>query len=106
MGSTLSAGVKGVKKKSFSGPAGALYPAQMIIRDIDKGAGEVIRVEISEYKGQKYLNLRVWYTDKSSGELKPTQKGITVRPDLYDQIKGAVLDAEEEIRKILSGSDT
>ncbi|EMF83126.1 hypothetical protein LEP1GSC188_2084 [Leptospira weilii serovar Topaz str. LT2116] len=35
-----------------------------VIRDIDKGKGEVIRVEVSEYKGTKYLNLRVWYTDK------------------------------------------
>lgn len=35
-----------------------------LIREIDKGRGEVIRVEVSEYKGIKYLNLRVWYTDK------------------------------------------
>ncbi|EMO76201.1 hypothetical protein LEP1GSC127_2288 [Leptospira kirschneri str. 200801925] len=35
-----------------------------VIRDVDKGRGEVIRVEVSEYKGAKYLNLRIWYTDK------------------------------------------
>lgn len=35
-----------------------------VIRDVDKGRGEVIRVEVSEYKGTKYLNLRIWYTDK------------------------------------------
>ena len=73
-----------------------------IIRDIDKGAGEIIRVEISEFKGQKYLNLRVWYTDKASGEYKPTQKGITVRPELYARLKEAVLEAEEAVQALLS----
>lgn len=68
------------------------------IRDIDKGArGEVIRVEVTEYKGNHYLNLRVWYTDKE-GELKPTQKGIAIPPELYDSLKEAVLEAEEWIK--------
>ena len=68
-----------------------------VIRDIDKGGGEIIRVEISEFRGQNYLNLRVWYTDKESGEYKPTQKGIAIKPDLYPQIKDAILAAEQEI---------
>ncbi len=72
-----------------------------IIRDIDKGAGEIIRVEISEFKGQKYLNLRVWYMDQKTEEYKPTQKGITVKPELYDDIKAAIADAEPAIREIL-----
>ncbi len=73
-----------------------------IIRDIDKGNGEVIRVEISEYKGAQYLNLRVWYTDKNSNELKPTQKGITVKPELYEALKEAVLAAEGPVKEILA----
>jgi len=72
-----------------------------IIQDIDKGSGEIIRIEISEYKGQNYLNLRVWYTDKNSGEFKPTQKGITVKPELFPQLKEAVLKAEPEIKRLL-----
>lgn len=74
-----------------------------IIQDIDKGAGEIIRVEISEYKGQSYLNIRIWYTDKNSGEYKPTQKGVTIRPELFPALKEALLKAEPEIRK-LAGS--
>ena len=63
-----------------------------IIRDVDKGKGEIIRVEISEYKGKSYLNLRVWYTDKE-GEFKPTQKGIAIPPELYEEVKQAVIEA-------------
>ncbi|WCL49562.1 transcriptional coactivator p15/PC4 family protein [Leptospira sp. GIMC2001] len=69
-----------------------------VVRDIDKGArGEVIRVEVSEFKGSTYLNLRVWYTDKD-GELKPTQKGIAIPPELYDQVKEAITEAESWIK--------
>lgn len=70
-----------------------------IIKDIDKGNGEIIRIETSEFKGQQYLNLRIWYTDKESGNFKPTQKGIALRPDLYPQLKEAILAAETEIQQ-------
>jgi hypothetical protein len=60
-----------------------------IIAEIDKGKGEVIRVEVSEFKGKKLLNIRVWYTD-AQGEKKPTQKGITVAPESYEELKLAI----------------
>lgn len=68
-----------------------------VIKDIDKGGGEIVRVEVSEFRGQNYLNLRVWYTDKESGEYKPTQKGIAIRPELYGELKQAILAAEQEL---------
>ena len=71
-----------------------------VIRDIDKGAGEIIRVEISEFKGKSYLNIRIWYTDRDSGEYKPTQKGISIRPELFGALKDALLAAEGEIQKL------
>ena len=73
------------------------------IKDIDKGNGEVIRIEISEFKGQQYLNIRTWYTDKE-GELKPTQKGITVRPELFAQLKEGLEAAEPAIKQLLGES--
>ena len=73
-----------------------------IIQDIERGNGEIIRVEISEYRNQKYLNLRIWYTDKESGEYKPTQKGVTLRPEFFPQLKAALEKAEPEINKLLS----
>lgn len=72
------------------------------IKDIDKGNGEVIRVEISEFKGQQYLNIRTWYTDKE-GNLKPTQKGVTVRPEHFKELMEALRQAEPEIERILGG---
>jgi hypothetical protein len=49
---------------------------------LERAKGEFLRVMVSEYKGKKNLNIRIWYTDKD-GHLKPTQKGITVNPEDY-----------------------
>ncbi len=69
-----------------------------ILKDIEKGAGEIIRVEVSEYQGKKYLNVRVWYTDKTSGEFKPTQKGVAIRPDQFDEFLAAIHAARAELQ--------
>ena len=69
-----------------------------ILKDIEKGAGEIIRVEVSEYQGKKYLNVRVWYTDKTSGEFKPTQKGVAIRPDQFDEFLAAIHAALAELQ--------
>ena len=45
-----------------------------VLVDIDKGRGEVIRVEVGEFKGKKLLHIRTWYTNEA-GELAPTKKG-------------------------------
>ncbi|MCU0823806.1 MAG: transcriptional coactivator p15/PC4 family protein [Leptospira sp.] len=64
-----------------------------IIKDIDKGRGEVLRVEISEYKGQTLFNIRIWYQD-ANGEFKPTQKGVAISPNLVGELKEALEEAE------------
>lgn len=67
-------------------------------KDIEKGRGEVIRVEVSEFKGKKLLNLRIWYTDPASEELKPTKKGIAIPEELLDDVKAAFLEADQILR--------
>lgn len=59
---------------------------------LERAKGECLRVMISEYKGKKLLNIRIWYTDKE-GELKPTQKGITLSPEDYDAFKKGIEEA-------------
>lgn len=66
--------------------------SENIIREFERPRGEVLRVEVSEYKGKKNLNIRIWYTDKE-GNLKPTQKGVTVSPEDYEEFKRAVEEA-------------
>jgi len=63
-----------------------------VIKDIARLRGEVLRIAVSEYKGKKNLNIRIWYTDKE-GNLRPTQKGITISVEDYQAFKEAVEQA-------------
>ena len=63
--------------------------------DIDKGRGEVIRVEVGEFKGKKLLHIRTWYTNEA-GELAPTKKGVALSYEQFQKFK-SILGAVDDI---------
>ena len=65
-----------------------------IIADVQRSETEVIRISTREYKGVPYVDLRVFFKDKS-GEYRPTKKGLTVRKEQIHEIAKAVCLAEE-----------
>jgi len=65
------------------------------IREITKNKNEIIRISIDEYRGEKLVNIRVFYRDKDDN-LLPTKKGIAIRFDLFSEVK-KVLDEVEDI---------
>jgi hypothetical protein len=60
-----------------------------VIADIGKNTREIIRVEVSEFKGRELINLRIWY-QHFDGEYKPTQKGITLDISHYNELKDSI----------------
>ena len=60
-----------------------------IIADIGKNSREIIRVEVSEFKGKELINLRIWYQTYDGG-YKPTQKGITLDLSQYAELEKAI----------------
>ena len=70
----------------------------MYSKDLPKNSTEIIRVEVSEYKGEKYLNIRIWYKDKTSEEFKPSQKGVAIRANQYDEFISAIREAQNDIK--------
>lgn len=68
---------------------------EQTIAEIGKNKKEKILVTISEYKGNPYVNLRVWA--ESPRGLIPTKKGITFSPKLLKSIIEALQDAETKI---------
>jgi hypothetical protein len=60
-----------------------------IIADIEKNSREIIRVEVSDFKGKELINLRIWFQDFDGG-YKPTQKGITLDLSHYNSLKEAI----------------
>ena len=71
------------------------------LRDIKKSDREIIRVEITKFREEHFLNIRVWYKDKNNQEYKPTQRGIAIRLVHFSEFKEAILAAEEEVQTLL-----
>ena len=79
----------------------------VIIKDIKKNNNEIIRIEVSEFKGRDLINIRIWYQtiDSASGDLvfKPTQKGVTLNIAEFEELKDGVEKLGNYITDQLSG---
>jgi len=63
--------------------------------DIQKNKNEIIRVETSEFKGNKFIDCRVYFKDENSGKYIPTKKGIAFSHKIAKQVIEAILDEAE-----------
>jgi len=59
---------------------------------IEKNSRESIVVSEIEYKGNKYIDVRVFYKD-TDGSLKPTRKGVSLRPEKVAELVAALAAA-------------
>ena len=67
-----------------------------VIAQFEKNATEVVRVSLTEFRGHKLLDFRVYYSD-DEGQYKPTKKGISLSVDLYAEVKKSVLALEKTL---------
>ncbi|KAF7994567.1 hypothetical protein HCN44_004039 [Aphidius gifuensis] len=58
--------------------------------------GNLKQVTVREFKGKTLIDIRTMYTDKNSGELKPTKKGISLSVEQWRKL----VDSIEDIDKI------
>ena len=65
------------------------------VKDIEKGQ-DLIRVELSEFKGNQYVGARIYYMD-DKGDWKPTRKGLTVTPEVMVKVRDAINEALEDL---------
>ena len=61
---------------------------------IEKNSRESIVVSEIEYKGSKYVDVRVFYKD-TDGSLKPTRKGVSLRPEKVAELVAALAAASD-----------
>jgi hypothetical protein len=74
-----------------------------IIHEFQKGFGEKVIIQFSEYKGKKYIDVRVFYNagDGEVEDWKPTKRGITVSLDFISELGEGIKKALEEYEKSL-----
>lgn len=67
------------------------------VRDIEKGQ-DLIRVELTVFKGSQYVGARIYYMD-DRGDWKPTRKGLTLTPELMVKVRDAISEALSEVEQ-------
>jgi hypothetical protein len=71
----------------------------LVLHQFAKNATEEVRVSLTEYKGHKLIDLRIYYEPEDGEERRPTKKGITIDVGLYPELKKAMLKIEKELLK-------
>ena len=64
-----------------------------LIATIEKGATSELRVQIREYRGTTFLDIRTYATNDATGKA-PTHKGVTLPPEKIGELIEALLEAE------------
>jgi hypothetical protein len=64
-----------------------------------------IVVQLGEYKGRRFLDIRRHYRDRTSKVLKPTRKGIALTAEHLGALKDLLSDCEAEIESWLAEED-
>ena len=73
--------------------------AEDFLSEFQKNLTERVRARIGEYSGHKFVDIRIFYTDEASGDLKPTKKGVTFSPELWPEFKEMVGALEHELSR-------
>ncbi|MBY4724615.1 MULTISPECIES: transcriptional coactivator p15/PC4 family protein [Burkholderia] len=60
--------------------------------DVHRSASERLRVQLRQYRGREFLDVRCWYLD-SGGEYRPSQKGVTLNPSQLAELVQALMIA-------------
>ena len=69
--------------------------ASDILATIEAGASTQIRVTKGEYKGRELIDVRKYYLDDND-EWRPTQKGIALSPEQFDDVLDVLIKLKEE----------
>lgn len=56
-----------------------------------------IQVRLREFKGRDLVDARQWYLDAQTGELKPSPKGVALRPEEIREVAAGLLQAAEKL---------
>jgi hypothetical protein len=64
-----------------------------IIFELPKNSRETIRLSLREYKGHRFVDLRIFFNDDGKDSIA-TRKGLAVSPTLWPEFKKALVKIE------------
>ena len=66
--------------------------------EIKKNKTNYVQIELREYEGHPYVDVREFYDDEEGRRL-PTKKGITFSPKVLDSVVDGLVQLQNEIKK-------
>lgn len=69
-----------------------------IVAEIPKNSREVYRIVRRDFKGFPLVDVRVWFDDATTGELRPG-KGVSIKVEVLPEIISALSSLIEEGRR-------
>lgn len=69
---------------------------QYLVRFLDavKNPSERLRVDVKTYRGNTYIDVRIWYVT-DDGEYRPSSKGVMIKPTMAAELlRGIALAAQ------------
>ncbi|QLL34227.1 hypothetical protein HG536_0G00840 [Torulaspora globosa] len=79
---------------SNGGGSGGLAATEAVF-DLGKNK----RVTVRQFRNVNLIDIREYYMDTSTGEMKPGKKGISLTEDLYDELLKHRLNIDEALRR-------
>jgi hypothetical protein len=68
---------------------------KQVVYEFARNKDERVCVSVGSYRENVYIDFRIFFIDRSTGELRPTKKGITVLQSLLPQLKNALIACEK-----------
>ncbi|KHN84275.1 Putative RNA polymerase II transcriptional coactivator [Toxocara canis] len=62
--------------------------------------GKMRFVTVRSFKGKALIDIREYYQDKGSGEMKPGRKGISLSREQYENLKALTTEIDERLRAV------
>ncbi|HEX9060328.1 MAG TPA: transcriptional coactivator p15/PC4 family protein [Clostridia bacterium] len=63
------------------------WDKEELIGKISKNSKDEIQVKKVEKKGRKYVDIRVFWLEPASNEFKPSQKGVTIPEEGFEEFR-------------------
>jgi len=73
-------------------------PVEQVVGELERSETEKIIIQLKEYRGRHYVDFRLHFL-ADEDEWRPTQKGITVAPRLWEEFKDFVADTDKLLRE-------
>lgn len=67
-----------------------------MIGEVSKNSREVIRFRLGEFKGHKFIDIRV-FAKEDGRDPAPTKKGLAVSPALWPQFRVALAQVDQAL---------